>query len=116
LFIRLYLDENVQHGLTAALRARHYDAVSVDDVGRRGLPDAEQLAYAAATERALFSFNAADFLRLHREWIGIGRPHWGIIVSEQLPVGEVIRRLLYLLNRVTADEIRGQIYWLQRFR
>jgi len=28
----------------------------------------------------------------------------------------VARRLLNLLNRVAADEMRDQIYWLQSFR
>jgi hypothetical protein len=116
LFIRLFLDEDVQRGVTAALRVRHYDALSVHDIGRWGLSDAEQLAYAAANQRALFTFNALDFLRLHREWIGTGQSHWGIVVSEQLPVGEATRRLLRLLNRVTADEMRDQIYWLQSSR
>ena len=116
LFIRLYLDEDVHRGVAAALRVRRFDAIGAHEVGRWGLCDAEQLAYAAADQRALFTFNASDFLRLHREWLGTGWPHWGIIVSEQAPIGEVTRRLLNLLNRVTADEIRDQVYWLQSFR
>ena len=116
LFIRLYLDEDVHHGAAVALRVRNFDAVSAHDRGRRGLSDAEQPAYAAADERALVTFNASDFVRLHQKWIGISRPHWGIIVSEQVPIGEVTRRLLSLLNRVTADEMRNQLYWLQSFR
>lgn len=114
LFIRLYTDEDVHRAVAVALRMRGFDAVSVHEGGRWGLSDAEQLAYAAADKRALFTFNAVDFLHLHREWIGAGRSHWGIIVSEQLPTGEVTRRLLQLLNRVTADEMRGQVYWLQK--
>lgn len=116
LFIRLYTDEDVHRGVAAALRLRGFDALSAHDGGRWGLSDAEQLAFAAAGQRALFTFNAVDFLHLHRDWIGAGRSHWGIIVSEQLPVGEVTRRLLQLLNRVAADEMRGQLYWLQNWR
>lgn len=116
LFIRLYLDEDVHRGVAAALRMRGFDAVSAHDQRRWGLPDAEQLAHAAASERALFTFNTADFLRLQRAWLENGRPHWGVIVSEQLPVGKVVRRLLRLLNRVTADELRDQLYWLQSWK
>lgn len=116
LFIRLYLDEDVHRGVAAALRMRGFDVLNAHDGGRWGLSDAEQLAYAAASERTLFTFNTADFLRLHRTWIEAGRPHWGIIVSEQLSVGEVTRRLLRLLNRMTADEMQGQFYWLQSWR
>ena len=112
LFIRLYLDEDVAPVVAAALRRRGFDAISVHDLARWGRSDREQLAYAAADGRALFTFNAADFLRLHREWLASGRSHGGIIVAEQAPVGEITRRLLKLLNRVTADEMCGQIYWL----
>jgi predicted nuclease of predicted toxin-antitoxin system len=116
LFIRLYLDEDVHRGLAAALRIRQFDAVSAHDIGRRGAADAEQLAWAAAEQRALFTFNTVDFLRLHQAWIRLGQSHWGIIVCEQTPVGETMRRLLRLLNHVTADDMREQIYWLQSFR
>ena len=116
LFIWLYLDEDVQRGVAVALRGRGFDTVSAHEVGRKGLSDAEQLAYAAAGERALVTFNVDDFLCLHREALESGRPHWGVILSEQAPIGEVTRRLLNLLNRVTADEIRDQVYWLQSFR
>ena len=116
LFIRLYLDEDVHRGLAAALQARRFDAVSAHDIGRWGLSDAEQLAHAAAEQRAIFTFNTVDFLRLHQAWVGAGRPHSGIIVSEQAPVGEITRRLLKLLNHVTADDMRNQLYWLPSFR
>ncbi len=116
LFIRLYLDEDVPPAVATALRRRGFDAVSAHETARWGRTDPEQLAYAAADGRALFTFNAADFLRLHREWLACGRPHGGIIIAEQSPVGEITRRLLKLLNRVTADEMCGQIYWLPGVR
>lgn len=116
LFIRLYLDEDVHPAVAVALRARGFDAVSGHEIGRRGLSDAERLAHAAADERALLTFNAVDFLNLHRESLEADRPHWGVILCEQAPVGEVVRRLLNLLNRVTADELRNQIYWLPGLR
>lgn len=116
LFIRLLLDEDVSPAVAVAVRRRGFDAISVHELGRRGRSDLEQLAHAAADDRALFTFNAADFLRLHREWIEQGRPHGGIIVAEQAAVGETTRRLLKLLNRVTADEMHSQIYWLPGVR
>mgnify|MGYP001025447253 CR=1 FL=1 len=83
---------------------------------RWGLTDNEQLSYAASQGRALFTFNAADYVRLHLDWLRGGEQHYGIIVSEQLPVGETVCRLLGLLNRVSAEEMRNQLYWLQAFR
>jgi predicted nuclease of predicted toxin-antitoxin system len=116
LFIRLYLDEDVHPAVAVALRARGFDAVSAHEVGRRGVSDAEQLTCAATDGRALLTFNAVDFLNLHRESLETERSHWGIILCEQASVGEVVRRLLQLLNRVAADELCNQIYWLSGLR
>jgi hypothetical protein len=116
LFIRLYLDEDVHKRVAAALRLRRFDAISAHEVGRWGLSDEEQLTNAAAEGRVLFTYNASDYLQVHRNWLGRGQEHSGIIVSDQLPIGETIRRLLNLLNQVTADEMRNQIRWLQTFK
>ena len=116
LFIRLYLDEDVHKRVASALRLRHFDVVSAHELGRWALSDEEQLTLAAAERRALFTFNAPDYLRLHSEWLQNGKEHSGIILSDQLPIGETIRRLLNLLNRVTGDEMRNDIRWLQAFK
>ncbi len=116
LFIRLYLDEDVFKRVAFALRLRHFDVISVHEVGRRGLSDEEQLTYAASEGRTLFTYNTPDYLQLHLEWLERGQDHYGIIVSDQLPIGETIRRLLNLLNRITADEMRNEIRWLQVFK
>ncbi len=116
LFIRLYLDEDVHKRVASALRLRRFDVVSAHEVGRWGLSDAEQLTYAATEGRALFTYNTPDYLRLHLNWLQRGQEHYGIIVSDQLPIGETVRRLLNLSNRVTADEMQNQIRWLQAFQ
>lgn len=116
LFIRLYLDEDVHPAVAVALRARGFDAVSAHEVGRRGASDAEQLTRAAADGRALLTFNAVDFLNLHRESLETQRSHWGILLCEQAPVGEVVRRLLNVLNHMAADELCNQLYWLSGLR
>jgi hypothetical protein len=85
-------------------------------VGRWGFSDEEQLSHAAAEGRALFTFNASDYLLLHLNRLECGQEHAGIILSDQLTIGETIRRLLNLLNQVAADEIRNEILWLQAFK
>jgi hypothetical protein len=99
--------------VAAALRLRQFDVVSAHEVHYQGLTDEQQLVYASGEGRAIFSFNAADFIQLHKEWMRHGKSHAGIIVADQIPPGETIRRLLALLNRITADEIRNQLRWLQ---
>jgi len=116
LFLRLYLDEDVHKRVAAALRLRQFDVISAHEIGRWGLTDEEQLTLATAEQRALFTFNTPDYLRLHLDWQQHGKEHYGIIVSDQLSIGETVRRLLNLLNRVTADEMRNDIRWLQAFK
>jgi predicted nuclease of predicted toxin-antitoxin system len=112
LFIRLYLDEDVHKALVPALEARGFDAVGVHDLRHYGRSDAEHLAYAAAEGRAVFTFNAPDYIALHKRYLSEGRPHAGIIVSKQHSIRETIRRLLDLLNRVTGDEMKNQLWWV----
>ena len=80
------------------------------------MTDEEQLSLAAVEGRALFAFNTPDYLRLCLAWLQCAKEHAGIVVSDQLPIGETVRRLLNLLNRVTADEMRNEIRWLQGFK
>jgi hypothetical protein len=112
LFIRLYLDEDVFKDIASVLRRRGFDVVSVHELGHYEWPDADHLAYAAAQGRALFSFNAVDYLALHRTYLEEGKHHAGIVVSKQHPLRETIQRLLQLLNQVTADEMRDQFWWV----
>lgn len=113
LFIRLYIDEDVHESLAHALRKQGHDVLSVREAGRRGLSDSDQLAYAAQQNRALFSFNATDYIALHLAYLDQDEPHAGIIVAKQMPIGVTLRGLLaLLLDQVSADEIRNQLRWL----
>ncbi|MCZ7574914.1 MAG: DUF5615 family PIN-like protein [Ardenticatenaceae bacterium] len=116
LFIRLSLDEDVHKRVAAALQLRHFDVVSAHELGTWGLSDEEQAAYAAREGRTILTYNTPDSLRLHQEWLQAGRAHWGIVVSDQLPIRETVHRLLNLLNRVTADEMQNEVRWLQAFK
>ena len=55
--IRLYTDEMIDVRLARALRSRGYDVESCQDAGRsnQGIPDEEQLAYAAGLGRAIYT-------------------------------------------------------------
>jgi hypothetical protein len=110
------LDEDVHKRVAAGLRLRGFDVLSAHEVRRWGLSDEEQLIHAAAEGRVLFTYNTSDYLRLHLKCLKGSQEHAGIIVSDQLPIGETIRRLLDLLNQVAADEMRNEILWLQAFK
>ena len=65
---RLALDEDVRPLLVRLLTDRGWDAVSVVNVGRRGMQDEEQLVWATNAGRVLVTHNAADFAALAIEW------------------------------------------------
>jgi len=115
LFVALYLDADVDRKLAEQLRAKGFEAISAREVGNDELSDEEQLAYAVAQGRALLTHNARDFAPLFDEWWNAGKSHHGIIISEQLPIGEMLRRTLKLLNTVTADEMMNNIKNLAEF-
>lgn len=110
--IKLYLDENVPVAVSTALRLRGYDVLTVKDVGRKGLSDFEQLQYASSQNRVLFTFNVADFYKIHPEFMKEGFNHAGIILSRQFPIGTIVKALLKLLSDIKHENIRNNIAWL----
>jgi predicted nuclease of predicted toxin-antitoxin system len=115
LFIRLYLDEDFHPDLAPALRQQGFDCVSAAEAGMLTKSDEEQLTHAAAQGRCLVSFNRRDFSALASEWARAGRGHAGIIVTPQVSrnaLGQLLTRLLQLLNTTTADEMRDGFRYL----
>lgn len=79
------------------------------------LEDSEHLACAARQGRAILTYNSKDYAPLFDQYWWAGREHYGIIVSKQLPVGELLYRVLRFLNTVTADEMRNNYKNLAEF-
>ncbi len=113
---RLLLDEHIWEGLASLLRSEGFDVIHVYEIGRGGLGDQDQLEYAAAQGRALLTFNARHFEPLAVEWFFAGRPHAGIIISDELPPGELRRRVENLLKMRSAEELQSVVVWLQMFK
>lgn len=115
--IRLYLDEDAQRiSLVRALRARRVDVLTANEAGKVGFSDADQLVFAASLGRTVFTFNRGDFAKLHGEYHQRGQEHAGIIVSDQLEISIVIRRLLRLLDGRSAEDMRGWLEFLSNWR
>lgn len=107
LFVAIYTDADIRGGLAAQIRLRGFDAISAYEAGNAELSDFDQLAYAANQRRAILTCNAKDFAPLADNWWQNGRQHYGIIVSEQLPLGEMLRRVLRLLDSISADALEN---------
>ena len=108
--VRLYLDEDAQRTtLVRALRARQVDVLTATEAGTIGFSDAEQLEFAASRNRTVFTFNRGDFAKLHTEYVQREQEHSGIIVSDQLEIGIVIRRASFgcLMLRVPGTCLIG---------
>jgi hypothetical protein len=115
--IRLYLDEDtINQALINALRSRNIDILTAQAAGLRGSSDQEQLVYATSLNRVIFTFNTQDFVKLHTEYLSTGRRHAGIIVSDQTPIGVIVRRLLKLLNARSAAEMQDWLEYLSNWR
>lgn len=112
LFIELYLDEDVSVLVADLLRARGFGAMTTVEANLLGSTDAEQLAHAVSERRAFLTHNRADFEALARDYFAAGRTHHGIIIAVRRPPRELARRLLLILNRVTADEMENQLLYV----
>ncbi len=108
----MFLDEDIHTGLARAFRQRGFDVVHAQDLKRKGKSDSEQLALAVQEERCLVTFNIRDFVLLHNQYVGQNKEHWGIIVSKQMPIGEILRRLLKKVGLATQADFKNRIYFL----
>jgi DNA-binding transcriptional MerR regulator len=112
--IRLYLDEDSRSKkLLQALQSRGVDIITVAETGMLSRSDEDQLIWAFANQRVIYSFNTRDFYRIHTNWLEKGDSHAGIILGQQnYSVGEQMRRLLSLISAKSASEMQNQIEFL----
>jgi len=108
LFISLFIDENVDEKLGPVLRRYGYVVQTVREAGWKGRKDEELLEYAVQKRMAVLSHNIADFARLHERWLAEGKEHYGIILTSTTEFRALLRKVLALLDRFTADELMNQ--------
>ena len=110
--IALLLDEDVRLVLGDILRQRGYDVIHVLEAGRAGKSDPEQLGYAVSRQRSILTHNIRDYRALDRQFHEEGKEHFGILLSDQVPLRDLLRRTLRFLARHTAEEARNSVLWL----
>lgn len=116
LFIALYLDADVSRNLASEIRVKGFDVISAKEVGNAELKDRAQLDYAIAEHRALLTHNIQDFVPLLNEYWRDGKEHFGVIGSKQMSLGELLRRVLNLLNTVDSEEMKNSYRDLAEFK
>jgi hypothetical protein len=109
---KLFVDEDAcEDAVVSALRRLGIDVLTVLDIRRVGIGDDDQLRFATALGRAIYSLNARHFASLHREFLSRGEHHSGIIVipRQRYSIGEKIRRLQQLLQTTPAESLANTI-------
>ncbi len=104
----------MRHALVAALRKHGLDVSTALEAGATAETDEQQLAFATAQGRVLYSHNVGDFCRLHAQWLSHGQSHAGILLAhqEQFSVGERMRRILRMADCLSAEEMRNRLEFL----
>src|SRR5437016_5777986 len=104
---RLNFDEDaMDDALVKALRVRGVDVLTAFEAGMIERPDEDHLDYATSQGRVLYTFNVADFCRIHAASQSSLRPHAGIVVGrhKQYSIGEQMRRLLKLIAARSPEQ------------
>ena len=110
--VALLLDEDVRVALAEILRQRGYDVIHVLEADRTGKTDSEQLAYATSQQRAILTHNIRDFRVLDKQYHDVGKEHFGILLSDQVALRDLLRRTLRFLSRHTPEEVKNNALWL----
>lgn len=109
---RILLDEDIHKKAAEQLRLRGYDTIHVLESHRGGLPDEDQLVFAHSVNRILVSFNMRDYVKLHESFEHAQKEHSGSILSKQIPIGELIKKLAAELHERDHEDFRNSIYFL----
>ena len=112
-FPKLYLAEDVSVVLAKPIAARGFEVVTVQEAGRRSLSDESQLQAAVQRHAVMVTHNRLDFERLFSEWAEAQRLHYGILlVKRRRHVSDMASRLLAILNKFSADDLKNRILYV----
>ena len=112
LFVDLYLDEDVNVLIADLMRARGFQVTTTQAAGQKGSTDANQWAFATSQGKAILTHNRVHFEALAQRYFDEKKPHSGIILAVRQPPKELSRRILILLDSMTADEIENPIRYI----
>ena len=106
--VRYYADEHVPSAVTAGLRLRGINVVTVQDAGMQGADDEEHLDLALAEGRVVITQDV-DFLNL----AALGHTHAGIVYAPQgTSVGSMVRGMVLIFHVLSAEDMTGNIEFI----
>ena len=110
--IKIYLDEDIPFSFAQALTNRGVDVLTTQQAGNLKWSDAEQLVFAIQQMRTLLTHNKRDFILLHNKYLQSGEEHAGIIVSDQLPTGVLLKRFMKLWFSLSNVDMKNRLEFL----
>ena len=99
------IDEDLAIDVAIIGRRFGLNVVAVQEVGRRGWTDEEQLIQAAIDGRCIVTANRDDFADLSTQFMADGRPHAGVLVVPETLRRQGAARMAQAL--VAFDRTRG---------
>ncbi len=115
--MKLLLDEQVTYKAAESLRDRGHDVTAVAETpSLRGMSDREIFDFAQTEQRAIVTYNVADFIEMVRDVSLRSEVHNGLVLvnTRRLPnsdIGGLVRALEALLEDAPVEP--GSIAWLQ---
>ncbi|MEQ1604988.1 MAG: DUF5615 family PIN-like protein [Pyrinomonadaceae bacterium] len=109
---KVYLDEDVNTVVAAMLSAENIVAQTVSGLGRKSLPDDQQLEFAVANESLIVTHNRVDFEQLAVEYFNESKIHHGIIIATFKSPRAIADELIEILNRYSSEEFINQIIYI----
>lgn len=103
------LDEDLNPVIAEVGRGIGLDVVSVHEIGRRGLGDRQQLAFAAAEGRVLVTRNRDDFIGLTVSFYQSGEGHPGLVVVPWSLPNKEPERIAHALKRWQEQRTAGEV-------
>jgi hypothetical protein len=108
----LLIDENLNHRILRGLKLRlpDLDYVVAQDVGLKGLPDSEVLAWAAEQQLILVTHDLKTIPRSAYARLVAGERMPGVMaLSKSLPIGQAIEELVMIIECSEQSEWQNQI-------
>ncbi len=105
--LRYYFDENMDGRLAEQLRKRGIDVLRAEDAGRagKGIPDSEQLAYAASLGRVIVTRDHHFEMLAYTYY-----PHAGIIwLQKEDSIGNYIGFLEYAAHVLEPEDMQNRL-------
>lgn len=111
--LKYFFDECVDEDIAAALRAHRVDIKTTAGLGRKGLTDEEQLAFASEEGRVIYTIDQ-DFLRLACECLEQGRPFAGIAYHRpgERSKREIIEALLMMHAVFESEDMQNRVEFI----